>query len=162
MFPLVAAAIVSAFTLAGAHPVPVTCMPIVAQPGAAATWGITHNFVHPDDRSYWYTTSMELSPPVCGGLLLLTVDAPTRAAIARANPGVDVIEWESRGALVLMHESQHAAGVLDETTAECGAVRELPAFLAQHLSGAELTRVLNAALVFDASLGGAYHVRACA
>lgn len=161
MFPLVAAAIASAFTLAGAQPVPVTCMPIAAQPGAAATWGITHNFVHPGDRSYWYTTSMELSPPVCGGLLLLTVDAPTRAAIVRLNPSVDAIEWEARAALVLMHESQHAAGVLDETTAECGAVRELPAFLASYLGGVELQRVQAAAMLFDVSLGGAYHARAC-
>lgn len=106
-----------------------------------------------DAGDTWFTATTHtpryavLSPSACGGLILAALDT-TRARgalLRRLNPSVNVSRMEAVGVIALVHESEHLAGIFDESAA-CAAgkaglpyaVRELGARPAIEASSREL------------------------
>jgi hypothetical protein len=131
------AAFLVAFAIAaGGNPSSVSCNPDLTYNGL--TFRATH--------------AVEISPRVCGGLLLLQASARERERIRAANSlyASDVDEMMALGALTLAHEAQHAAGILDEGEAQCRAVRLAPSLLGRYLSGIELADAVQDVSVLHA------------
>lgn len=73
-------------------------------------------------------TGITYIPYVCGGALLMGASSADRRRIARLNR-IDVDTEIGESALVLLHESEHAAkNDQNETRTECRAMALLPRF----------------------------------
>jgi hypothetical protein len=121
--------------------VPVECDPQIDREAAGLTAG---------DGS-----SVRFASYVCVGLLLFRASPRWRAGFVYSNPQLrmDPDALVGIAVLVMLHEEQHVAGVLDETDAECNALALAPGYLA--------AQQLHYALGYDAELPADYHAHAC-
>jgi hypothetical protein len=110
----------------------------------------------------WWNVSpprIILGPVSCGALLYAGATDQERAEIRTLNglSVLDASETEGVGLLVALHEASHAAGLHDETAAECAAVRLLPVLLDRlGVTGYALWSALDAARGWDYGLPSVY------
>jgi len=135
--------ILSALSMAGAPAAtPVICTPSVPQgENGWAQWAPTEY--------------IELKPEICDGLHWLDT---------REEGNEPFMNWVGQAGvsgLVMLHEATHIAGDHDETSTECEALKLLPDFLAQYLSGDELAQAERSAVAYDSFLPPIYHEHTC-
>lgn len=63
--------------------------------------------------------------------------------------------------MVLLHEASHASGIVDETAAQCAAMRLVPSLLARYLSQRNVRLALAHAREDDRALPAQYHTYPC-
>lgn len=100
-------------------------------------------------RTFMDTSRVELDPAVCLGALLYDASPAFVRAFRFSNPGWNVDRLIGVGVLVVLHEAQHAAGVLSESDAECRALDAAHTLLTP--------KAWQEAVRFDLSLPAVYH-----
>jgi hypothetical protein len=104
-----------------------------------------------------------LSPVACMAARLVAASPRGRARLVAVNhlyPDA-YLATVGIGLLIVLHESEHATGVYDETTTECRAFVLLPQFLRRYLTVGQERRAYAHAAAYDGSMGAAYHARPC-
>jgi hypothetical protein len=147
--------IIAALTLMGASPtLPVDCNPDTTSLHSAA--GLT-----------WFTggtptaTHLDLNPEVCAGLLYLSLTPTERVQVRALNPGYNFGQAEGLALVVVLHESRHGSGDLNEASAECHAMQQFDNFAARYAPPDELSNVRIWGHVYDGGLPASYHEESC-